>query len=77
MKKGIGFFPMSCTQSTAEEVLEAEFGAPATALILTLYRKIYGENGFYGEFPRPMQRVIARRLGIELSLLDQIMDSAI
>lgn len=77
MKKGIGFFPMSCTPSTAEEVLEADFGAPATALLLTLYRKIYGEHGFYGEFPRPVQRVLAHRLSIELSLFDQIIQTAI
>ncbi len=65
MKKGIGFFPVSCTQSTAEEVLEAEFGAVSTALILALYRKIYGENGFYCEFSWQVQKVIAGKMGMK------------
>lgn len=77
MKKGISFFPMSCTQSTAEEVLEAEFGAPATALILTLYRKIYGENGFYCDFSWQMQRVLARKLGIEQDRAYEIIKTAL
>ncbi len=65
MKKGIGFFPVLCTQSTAEEVLEAEFGAVSTALIVALYRKIYGENGFYCEFSWQVQKLMAAKMGMK------------
>lgn len=77
MRKGIDFFPVDCHQSTAEQLLEAQFGCCGAGILIALYRKIYTEDGFYCHWDATISSLSAHHLHIEPSLLEAFINSAL
>lgn len=51
-KKGLDFFPLDCFMDDSVKLIQAEFGLDGFAVVVKLFQKIYGENGYYLEFDR-------------------------
>lgn len=50
MKAGIDFFPLDVHLDDKWKLIEAEFGLKGFAIVVKLHQKIYGEQGYYGEW---------------------------
>lgn len=48
--KGIPYFPLSCTLDDKFELIEAEFGLTGFAIVVKLFQRIYGGEGYYCEW---------------------------
>ena len=51
-KEGIDYFPVKCATDTNIELVTAECGLKAYAVIFALLKKIYSEHGYYCEWQR-------------------------
>ena len=47
MQSGIQFFPLDVNTDTKLALIECEFGIKGFAVIVKLWQKIYGEEGYY------------------------------
>ena len=60
-KIGIDYFPSQCQDTTAMELLEAEFGLKAGAVVHKLYQLIFGELGYYCVWNKEVQLLFSRK----------------
>jgi len=61
-KEGIDYFPVKCATDTNIELVTAECGLKAYAVIFALLKKIYGEHGYYCEWQRESALLISSRM---------------
>lgn len=61
-KEGIDYFPVKCAADKAIELVTAECGLKAYAVIFTLLKKIYGEHGYYCEWQREDALLLASNM---------------
>lgn len=61
-KEGIDYFPVKCAADKAIELVTAECGLKAYAVIFTMLKKIYGEHGYYCEWQREDALLLASNM---------------
>lgn len=63
VKKGLDYFPLDTVLDTKFELIEAEFGLKGFAVVIKLFQKIYGENGYYCEWTDEVALLFSHKLG--------------
>ena len=82
MKNGIDFFRFPCQTDDKLAMLEAEYGIKAFAIIVRLYQKIYGENGYYCDWCEGspvlfLSKWFGGNSGVELNFINEIIVRAV
>ena len=49
-KSGIDYFPLDVSMNDSMKLIEAEFGLKGFAVVVKLWQKIYGGEGYYCEW---------------------------
>lgn len=61
-KEGIDYFPVKCAADNAIELVTAECGLKAHAVIYALLQEIYGVHGYYCEWQRERALLLSSRM---------------
>lgn len=61
-KEGIDYFPVKCATDNSIELVTAECGLKAYAVIYALLQEIYGVHGYYCEWQRERALLISSRM---------------
>lgn len=77
IKVGLDYFPLDCVLDDKIELIEAEFGLVGFAIIIKLYQKIYGEQGYYCEFPSEVALLFARKNGLGGNVVSEVIESSL
>ena len=76
MEKGISYFPFLVHLNDKMELIEAQYGLKGFAVIVKLWQKIYG-SGYYCEWNDEVALMFARRCGVGVNVVSEILQSAI
>ena len=76
-KSRLDWFKLDCQDDDKLELIEAEFGLTGYAVIIKLWKKIYGGEGYYCNWNNDVSLLVARRLGITANALNEIVIAAI
>jgi len=76
-KQGIDYFPVDVQFNDQLELLIADKGAEALAVIITIWQLIYQNNGYYIENGHDLTLLIKRRIIIEPVVTSEIIIAAI
>ncbi len=63
-KKNLDWFMLNCQLDDKFELIESEFGITGFAVIVKLFMKIYGGEGYYCEWNDDVALVFAKRNGV-------------
>lgn len=77
MKSGLDYFPLDVTLDSKFELLEAEYGLQGFAVIVKLYQRIYGEQGYYCEWTRDVELLFAKRINVGCNFVSEIVNAAV
>lgn len=77
IKDGVDYFPLDTVMDTKFELIEAEFGLTGFAVVVKLYQKIYGEQGYYCEWTNEVALLFSRKIGEGCSVVSEIVNAAI
>ena len=73
---GLPYFPLMCQLDDKIDLIEAEYGLTGFAVIIKLFQKIYGGEGYFCPWTNEVQLLLSRQLAIDTKLLKKIADSA-
>ncbi len=73
---GLPYFPLVCNMDDKVDLIEAEYGLVGFAVIVKLFQKIYGGEGYFCPWGNEVLLLLSRQLGIDTKLLKKIVDSA-
>ena len=76
-KPGLNYFELDVELDTKFELIEAEFGLKGFAVIVKLYQKIYGGEGYYSEWTKEIALLLARKFGVSENLVSEIVAASI
>lgn len=77
MNGGISYFPLDVHLDEKFELIEAEFGLKGFAVVVKLFQKIYGGQGYYCEWTKDVGLLFAKRNGLSCGLASQIVQKCI
>lgn len=77
MNNGISYFPLDVHLDEKVELIEAEFGLKGFAIIVKLFQKIYGGQGYYCEWTNDIELLFAKRNGAGCGLVSQIVQECV
>ena len=72
----IPYFPLECALDDKFELIEAEFGLNGFAVIVKLFQKIYGGEGYYTPWTKDVALVFARKIGLGANAVSEIVTAA-
>ncbi len=73
-KRGIDYFPLDCKMGKEFEFIEARFGLKGFAVVIKLYQKIYGENGYYLEWSDDVGVLFANEINVNYAFVSEIIE---
>ena len=76
-KSGLEYFPLDVVLDDKFELIEAEFGLTGCAVIVKLFQKIYGGQGYYCEWTNEVALLFAKRIGLGGSVVSEIVAASI
>ncbi len=78
-KASIGYFSIDIDMNNDEKIeyLLAEHGLLGKAVIIELYSKIYGSNGYYIDWNDRITKLFVRNLYLDLSFFNDVLDFAL
>ena len=77
LKEGIDYFPLDCQLDDKFELIEAEYGLTGFGVVVKLFQKIYGQNGYYIEWTREVALLFSKRIGVGGSVVSEIVEASI
>ena len=77
MKSGIPYFPLDCELDSKIELIEAEFGLNGFGVVVKLFQKIYGEQGYYFEWTNEVALLFAHKVGLGGNAVSEIVSAAV
>ena len=77
MKGGIPWFPLEVSLDEKFELIEAEFGLTGFAVIVKLFQRIYGQQGYYCEWTNEVALLFSRYCGLGANVVSEIVSAAI
>ena len=77
MKSGLEFFPLDVHLDEKFELIEAEFGLTGFSVVVKLFQRIYGGEGYYCEWKEEVALLFARQVGLGGSVVSEIVSAAI
>ena len=63
MKSGLEFFPLDCEIDDKLELIEAEFGITGFGVVVKLWQRIYGRQGYYIEWTNEVALLFSKQIG--------------
>jgi hypothetical protein len=76
-KKNLDWFMLNCQLDDKFELIESEFGITGFAVIVKLFMKIYGGEGYYCEWNDDVALVFAKRNGVGAGVVSEIISAAV
>ena len=76
-KVGLDYFRLDCHLDTKFELIEAEFGLKGFAVVVKLFQRIYGGQGYYCEWDEDVALVFGAKTGLGASVVSEIVNAAI
>ena len=64
MKAGLDFFPLDVHLDDKWKLIEAQFGLKGCAIVVKLFQRIYGEQGYYCEWNEDIALLFGLSIGI-------------
>lgn len=75
--KGLPFFPLDCTLDTKFELIEAEFGLKGFAIVVKLFQRIYGQQGYYCEWDSEVELLFSKQVNEGRNFVSEVVSQAI
>ncbi len=73
----IPYFPLECRLDDKFELIEAEFGLQGFGVIVKLFQRIYGMEGYYTPWTNEVALVFAKDVGLGANVVSEIVSAAI
>lgn len=77
MNNGINYFPLNVHLDDKFELIEAEFGLKGFAIVVKLFQKIYGQQGYYCEWTEDAALLFGKNVGLGGDAVSEIVRAAI
>ena len=77
MNTGINYFPLNVHLDDKFELIEAEFGLKGFAIVVKLFQKIYGQQGYYCEWTEDVALLFGKNVGLGGDAVSEIVRAAI
>ena len=77
MNNGINYFPLNVHLDDKFELIEAEFGLKGFAIVVKLFQKIYGQQGYYCEWTEDVALLFGKTVGLGGDAVSEIVRAAI
>lgn len=77
MKSGIPYFPLDVDLDDKLKLIEAEFGLTGFAVIVKLWQKIYGQQGYYCEYTNEVALLFSSSCGLGGNVVSEIVGASI
>ena len=77
MNNGINYFPLNVHLDDKFELIEAEFGLKGFAIVVKLFQKIYGQQGYYCEWTEDVALLLGKNVGLGGDAVSEIVRAAI
>lgn len=76
-KSKLDWFKLDCSTDDKIELIEAEFGLQAFAVVVRLWQRIYGGEGYYCEWNEDVALVFAKKNNVGAGVVSEIVDASI
>lgn len=76
-KKGLDYFPLDCRLDTKLRIVIALFGLPGFAIVVMLWQRIYGEEGYYIEWNEDYGRLFALENNTDYDIVSKVVDESL
>ena len=76
-KKGLDYFPLDCHIDTKLRIVIALFGLPGFAIVLMLWQRIYGEEGYYIEWNEDYGRLFSLENNADYDIVSKVVDECL
>lgn len=76
-KSKLDWFKLDCQLDDKFELIESEFGLKGFAIVVKLYQKIYGGEGYYCEWNDDVVLLFAKKNGLGGNIVSEIVDKCI
>ncbi len=63
-KIGLDYFPLDCYLNEKFQLLEAEYGLRGFAVVIKLFQRIYGVEGYYCKWDKDISLLFAKQVGL-------------
>ena len=77
MNNGINYFPLNVHLDDKFELIEAEFGLKGFAIVVKLFQKIYGQQGYYCEWTEDVALLFGKNVGLGGDAVSELVRAAI
>ena len=77
MNNGINYFPLNVHLDDTFELIEAEFGLKGFAIVVKLFQKIYGQQGYYCEWTEDVALLFGKNVGLGGDAVSEIVRATI
>lgn len=77
MNNGINYFPLNVHLDDKFELIEAEFGLKGFAIVVKLFQKIYGQQGYYCEWTEDVALLFGKNVGLGGDAVSEIVRAVI
>ena len=77
LKNGVDYFPLDVNLDDKFELIEAEFGLVGFAVVVKLFQKIYGLQGYYCEWNDEVALLFGKRIGLGGNAVSEIVSASI
>lgn len=77
MNNGINYFSLNVHLDDKFELIEAEFGLKGFAIVVKLFQKIYGQQGYYCEWTEDVALLFGKNVGLGGDAVSEIVRAAI
>ena len=78
-KKGLDYFPIDVTMDRTDdiELLEAKYPINGFKVLVKLYMKIYGDEGYYLEWNERTSLLLAKRVNVDINEVNDIINDLV
>lgn len=76
-KKGLDYFPLDCRLDTKLRIVIALFGLPGFAIVVMLWQRIYGEEGYYIEWNEDYGRLFALENNADYGIVSKVVEESL
>ena len=77
LKVGLNYFRLDCQLDDKFELIEAEFGLTGFAVVVKLFQRIYGGEGYYCEWNKEVALVFGYRNKAGANVVSEIVEAAV
>ncbi len=76
-KSGIDYFPLDVSMDDSMKLIEAEFGLKGFAVVVKLWQKIYGGEGYYCEWTEEVALLFKSEVALGGDVVSEIVNASI